>query len=315
MSLINRMLSDLAARQAPGADAMSGVQLSGPLVTESNLSRRTGFWLVLLLITAAILAWLFWPRIHIPEPPQLRMAPSLTDTQNLGNRDTVAGTAAMPTAKPQRALLAAEKTMPAPPGLRLTGSLQLPENLSATTLRTEQQPHAKPAPSKPVQAPQPDRTRETRGATQQQQSSTRRQTSSERTTISEPRRQDSGSTPFKTQEDPVSRARAWLAADNALAALESLGAPTNSETTESLALRAAALQRLRRHEQAAALYGRLTQAEPTQPAHWIGLAISLEGSAKPDAALMAYSRGLSSEHLAPSLRAFAQKRLAELNSR
>jgi Flp pilus assembly protein TadD len=109
-------------------------------------------------------------------------------------------------------------------------------------------------------------------------------------------------------------ARDALSRGDPAAALSVLGPASSDRDTETAALRAAALQRLGRHVEAADAYRGLTRGDPAEPGHWVGLAISLEGQRKREEARIAYRRALQSSQLAPSLRAFAQTRATALEA-
>lgn len=83
---------------------------------------------------------------------------------------------------------------------------------------------------------------------------------------------------------------------------------------EHYALLAALYQRQARYAESAELYGRVLGVHPRRAVWWVGLAISLEGAARPDEARSAYERALRLGELSPATRAYAAQRYAALGS-
>lgn len=205
---------------------------------------------------------------------------------------------------------------PRNPRLRLATDIQVPRNLSVATLRAAEQPLARrrdPVTDKPVTRPRPEPADAAAGTQSARQTPRTRQEPVPRAEPTPPA--PAAAPPAKpTPADRAGEARAWLAAGNALAAVESLGPANAAESAEITSLRAAALQRLQRHDEAAREYGRLTVSQPDQPGHWVGLGISLEATGQSEAAGLAYRRALGSPQLSAPLRQFARDRARALGS-
>lgn len=331
MSLINRMLDDLAARQAPGAETLSGVRLNDPMgEANASLNTRTLWVLIAIALGATALVWFLWSAqgtISMPqsrtalgqpaEPPATAAAParpvvtaaqpttratalapslrfdSLTslrssdarfaraepigESNGEGDDAVIADRAPVPVTK-------APRSIPPAPTLRSATSIVLPPAAAAPPgdRRAPRQSHAAPAP--PAQPG-------ILGAD----------------TLSPAATPTEASTKTTTARDALSRG-------DPATALALLGPTRSDHDAETASLRAAALQRLGRHREAADAYRGLTQGDPSESGHWVGLAISLEGQQKREEARIAYRHALQSSQLAPSLRAFAQARVTVLEA-
>ena len=77
-------------------------------------------------------------------------------------------------------------------------------------------------------------------------------------------------------------------------------------------LMAAALQRLSRHQEAAAYYQAAVSLAPQSALSWLGLAISLESLQRRQEAAEAYRRALASDTLSADVRAYAEQRVKQL---
>ncbi|MCC2656161.1 MAG: biosis protein MshN [Panacagrimonas sp.] len=296
MSLINRMLDDLAARQAPGAESLQGVRLNEPLqAANADLDRSKLALLLLVMLAIAAGLWWWWPGGAQVAPPQARPAPVLASTP------------------PTPAPVEAETESPAEaiaPQLQLTSRLTSLEAAPVATIdapavlddaeRVEReqtraqppQPRALPEPASPKAVPVPAPEPAARP-------------------IATPAAQP---VPIDPAVERRHRARQALTDQDPATALLIVTATDAERDVESAALRAAALQRLGRHAEAAEAYAALTTRDPIEPAHWVGLAISLEREQRPEPARIAYRRALQSDRLAPSLRAFAQDRVTALET-
>lgn len=321
MSLINRMLGDLAARQAPGSEAISGVRLNDPLEQAGrSLSKRT--WLILLCIAVlvAIVVWKLLTASPEPPAPQLRMADDLSDHQTPGGMSTHLGVEA-----DQKVADAAEiaKLTPikaVPPTLKFEGAIKIPDNLSIGTLRASEQPRSKPLPGE-VETPRHAKPRAPSKPAQKNSVTASEAPTQDVTAASKP-----APRPKKVVEkapptptgpslsDRKAQARGLLAAGNAGGALDVLTPAALEDDLELAALRAAAFQRLQRHEEAAREYGMLTVADAARPSHWVGLGISLENLGQTERAHLAYQKALSSSTLSPALRSFASERILSLQT-
>lgn len=324
MSLINRMLDELAARQAPGTESLEGVRLGQPLEgARTGLDRGRLALLALVIAAVGALVWWRWPgRVAIPVPqarpapaPATLAAPAAEPALRAG--PPAAGPAASTTATtetasfrmpPEPRLQLAERLAAVPPVDRapFVGTAaerddaedverlqKAPERPRAPAARpaTRAAPDDAPARSTPAPPPPAD---------------------------AEPRRTARPVARAAPAVDPDAerrqRARRALADQDPASALASVSADDAARDVESAALRAAALQRLGRHGEAADLYAGLTARDAAEPGHWVGLAISLEADRRREAARIAYRRALQSDRLAPSLRAFAQDRVTVLES-
>lgn len=304
MSLINRMLDDLAARQAPGAETLDGLRLSAPLAqARTALMARRLLVLVLALLAGLALVWFL--RAGRPDP---------------------AGAA------PQAASL--PKVMVAPAGLRLDSRLSLPAPTAPT-------PTAAAAATAPVQAARQDParlasdpgtvprlprlaldehvvtpiSRPARNTSRPARPAPAAQESSDEPALpaeAAPAAAGSGTIEAASPESRRQAVRDALAQGEPGAALLALGPAASHDDAELLALRAAALQRLDRHPEAAAIYRQLTRLATDESAYWVGLAISLERLDQPQEARNAYLRALAQGGLASSLRGFAQQRASAL---
>lgn len=294
MSLINRMLDDLASRQAPGTESLQGVRLNEPLqAAHAGLDRR--MLVVLLIVIAAVAGalWWWWPgRVAIPVP-QARSAP-----------EPVIATVAPPPAIPT----AAAPADPTVPQLQLSPRLASLDEREPEVLddaeRVEREQTVEPPPPSPPKAAKP------RASTPRPPPLTTEPATSSPIIAA--------AAPVAAPVDPLverkQRARQALADQDPAAALSILSSTDAARDVESAALRAAALQRLGRHAEAADAYAALTARDPSEPGHWVGLGISLERVQRRDQARMAYRRALQSDRLAPSLRAFAQDRATVLET-
>jgi hypothetical protein len=298
VSLINRMLDDLAARQAPGAESLQGVRLSEPLESANDgLDQRKAVALLLVVFAVAGSAWWLWPDRAPAPPPQVRAEPKI---------DTAA------VKEPELAPSAHGGA----PRLQLASRLtSLEAAADAPAIDDAQRAEGLQAP-----APLPVPRAPPRSTTAVPSDASRVSLPAEpRPAISEPAPRASFTpAPVTPPRDPLQdnkqRARVALAGQDPANALAALPPSDAARDVESAALRAAALQQLGRHAEAADAYAALTTREPAEPGHWVGLGISLEGEQRRDPARMAYRRALQSDRLAPSLRAFAQDRVTVLEA-
>lgn len=323
MSLINRMLGDLAARQAPGTEALSGVRLNEPLAEASaSLSMRTVQLTVGAAVGAAMLVWWLWSPPGIPVPQPRGIAAS-ADTATLAEPRLLAEASFAEAAPLAEATAAEEAAAPAEMASPAAVPANLPRGMS---LRLDARVLAPPArvagsaPHSPADRPAAlSASRPTKGR------STERVSPGPATPVvdavdavpalpsatGENAETGPAATAANNAPDFAARkreARDSLAHGEPGAALSSLeGAP---DDTDALSLRAAALQRLGRHDEAASTYRRLTASDASEAGHWVGLAISLEGLERRDEARAAYRRALESSRLARPLQQFAQQRLA-----
>ncbi len=332
MSLINRMLDELAARQAPGAESLIGVRLSDPMgEAQASLNSRKRWVLIAIALGAATIVWLLWPTPGPMSVPQSRVAVG-------GVLARAAAPAAIASAQPGASIappvITADDAAPRP----FRPSLQLVSSLGSSSGMNSRAPQAAriqdkseesvtiidgdagaPEPEAPAprsarsidSAPGPVTRGDGRNSRQNRKDST-------------PRHPDAGTLAAAADAQarvdadttrPVSRtdtARDALSRGDPAAALEALEPVGSDRDVESASLRAAALQRLGRHLEAADAYRGLTHGDPAEPGHWVGLAISLEGQQKREEARIAYRRALQSPQLAPSLRAFALSRVTVL---
>ncbi len=321
MSLINRMLGDLAARQAPGSEAISGVRLSDPLAEAGrSLSKRT--WLILLCIAVlvAIVTWKLLTASPAPPAPQLRMADDLSDHQTPGGMSTHLRDEAehKATDAAEIAKLAPIKALP--PTLKFEGTIKIPDNLSIGTLRASEQPRSKPLPGQP-ETPRNTQPRAPSKPAQKGNASDgeapAEDVAAQRKPAPRPKKVVEKAPPKPvgpSLSERKAQARGLLAAGNAGAALDVLTPASLDDDLELAALRAAALQRLERHEEAAREYGMLTVADTARASHWVGLGISLENLGQTERAYLAYQTALSSSALSLALRNFASERVLSLQA-
>jgi tetratricopeptide (TPR) repeat protein len=89
-------------------------------------------------------------------------------------------------------------------------------------------------------------------------------------------------------------------------------APVTSASAEEHALRAAILQRLGRHAEAAEGYATALRTTPNQGVWWMGLGISLAAEGRNDSAREAFSRARATGTLAPELTRYVEQRLRQL---
>ena len=321
MSLINRMLDDLAARQAPGAESLSGVRLSDPMSeAQASLDSRKRWVLIAIALGAAAIVWFLWPtqdQIPVPRPRAV-----VDEAVALPSPPAASASSSQPGTP--IASVAVDDAAPEPfrPSLRLLSSLGPSGRMESRAARIEDKGD-EPATivAGDAGAPEPEAAH--------LRSATSIDTARKPVTRSErrdPRGNHEDSAPSRPAADaevPVSSAttrptshtdaaRDALSRGDPLAALEALEPVGSDADVEGASLRAAALQRLGRHLEAADAYRGLTQRDPAEPGHWVGLAISLEGQQKREEARIAYRRALQSPQLAPSLRAFAQARVTVL---
>ena len=90
------------------------------------------------------------------------------------------------------------------------------------------------------------------------------------------------------------------------------GAPITSASAEEHALRAAILQRLGRHAEAAEGYATALRTTPNQGVWWMGLGISLAAEGRNGSAREAFSRARATGTLAPELGRYVEQRLRQL---
>lgn len=301
MSLINRMLDDLAARQAPGAEALGGVRLAAPLsAAHASLSAQRMLLLLVLALAAGFAVWWLWLRPPAVSAPQVRGADSTATADAVVAADPSPLVAAERESARVAEVVAAETaTLGASPRM----ALQLDSRLDLAAIAPPAEPAAPR--SAPTTPPAIDPPRAAPSAS------------------TAPRRDPPPPAPAEPQvaepalatptPDAAQQARDALARGEAQAALDALGAGPDADADRA-ALRAAALQRLGRHAEAAEAYGSLSRRDPEQVTHWVGLAISLEALDRGSEAGMAYRRALVDPRLAPSLRAFAQTRLKAMES-
>lgn len=314
MSLINRMLGELAARQAPGTETLDGVRLSEPLAEASkDLSMRTVLLTVGIAVGIAALAWWLWPRqsIPLPQPRGLTVAiapPSQAAAIIEEQAPLAEARAAEAAAQPTTTVVAGSVN------LRMDASLHAP-GAAVASLPVEPEPAAAQRPTRASRASRsaaaarglsqrlsalpPTATRLDHGGIQAADTNSR-------SFVAQP-----ADSPRADPSDATRQARDALARGEPAAALHALEGASDAE---SVALRAAALQRLGRHVDAAALYRSLTLTDPNEAGHWVGLAISLEGQQRRDEAGAAYRRALESPGLAPTLQKYARQRLAALGA-
>lgn len=332
MSLINRMLDDLAARQAPGAETLSGVRLSDPMgEAQASLNARTCWVLLGIALVAAMLVWFVWPTRGQLPVPQPRLA-----VGEAGDAQVTASKGAASSAPPADATPLA--ATPFAPSLRMEAALSWPgsassaktsqagtgrsgslgNSLSMSDLPVQQAPVTRTvAPQAPVLRSEtsmraPDESASTRR-------SERRASRPAKPTAASPAPEAASGILAADSITPAAKSDASIARDalsrgDPAAALAILGPAEAARDSETASLRAAALQRLGRHGDAADAYRGLTHSDPSEPGHWVGLAISLEGQRKREEARIAYRRALQSSQLAPSLRAFAQTRVTALEA-
>lgn len=100
-------------------------------------------------------------------------------------------------------------------------------------------------------------------------------------------------------------------AEAAVALLERMP-PLVSADAEYHELRASALQKLARGDEAAAVYYQLLQLNSTEPRLWAGLGYSLEVANRRAEAVQAYNSSLQAPHLSDNLKQFVNHRLAQL---
>ena len=299
MSLINRMLDDLAARQAPGAESLQGVRLSEPLqAANADLDRSKLALLLLVVVAIAVALWWGWPGGAPVAPPQSRPAPVLASTPPTPASAEAKTQSPAEAIAPQLQLTSRLTSLEAAP-VTPVAPVDAPAVLDdAERVEREQtraqppQPSALPKPASPKPAPVPAPEPVARP-------------------IATPAPQ---AAPIDPAVERRHRARQALTDQDPATALLIVTATDAARDVESAALRAAALQRLGRHAEAAEAYAALTTRDPVEPAHWVGLAISLEREQRPEPARIAYRRALQSDRLAPSLRAFAQDRVTALET-
>ncbi len=316
MSLINRMLGDLAARQAPGAEAIGGVHLNEPLQRANTaMSRRAWMIFICVVILAAIVIWKITERPEPPPPPKLRMSAGLGDhaAQAEGQEALITTAELSAQSAPQEEVAIEHAVSPVPPRLRLVDSIKIPENLVVSTLRAAERPLTKAAAIQASRERKQERRnnaadRKAKAAAEQKIQ--RRQAPVAEPTLPAARKPVSALA--ASAENKKLLARSALASGDAQAALDGLGSASPADDLETTALRAAALQRLQRHKEALQHYTKLTVAEPGQPSHLVGMGISLEGVGQSERAVLSYRRALASAALPQSLRSFASKRVLAL---
>lgn len=312
MSLINRMLGDLAARQAPGTETLSGVRLNEPLAdARARLSTRTQLLVLGVVLGVAMLVLWLWPRPTIPLPQPRGMtlasanAPAAAEPARLAEATAAEAAVAPSDQEPPAQAPISAASAPAPMlrgmSLRLDASLIPPPTEAQTAVQTPPVERSKPASQRsapepvapPASAPEPS-------------------TPIEQNPLTQPVSASASTTRVPDVAARKREARDALARGEPALALGLLeAAATNDDAdVEALSLRAAALQRLDRHVEAADAYRRLTLSDAREPGHWVGLAISLERLQRLDEAHAAYRRALQTPGLAPPLQRFAQQRLA-----
>lgn len=312
MSLINRMLDDLAARQAPGAEALGGVRLAEPLGdAKTTLSARRALLLLALVLVAAALAWL-WLRPAKTEAPQVRGLGATAAAESSAPLPPPAASVDAAVAgggrdATQVAEVIAVESSTTPPAPRM--ALQLDSKLDLPPLP----PPARAESRRIAVAPPAADDARIAIASVPAEAAPRREPPAERRPARAQQAPAAESAPPPPVADLAQQARDALSRGEPQAALDALG-PGPDNDTDRAALRAAALQRLGRHEDAASAYGALTRRDPEQATHWVGLAISLEALNRGAEAALAYRRALLDPRLASSLRTFAESRLKATES-
>lgn len=304
MSLLNRMLGELAARQAPGSEALAGVQLTEPLAAaQSALSLRRVALATALAAGAAASLWSLWPRTDNLPPPAVRESSSSLAAPSPQAAQPVVAPAAVSAPQPE-----AEMRLPS---LRMDSRLMLAQHPPEAAVR-----EFSAASAAPRAAPTASNARARDRAKDRAERST--------PLAAPPDAEAVGVTPTAPPQAAAAAGAAAASASRKQSAREALARGEPAEAlarlgaddgdTESSALRAAALQRLGRHEAAAASYRRLTESDPAEAAHWVGLGISLEGLQRTGEAGFSYRRALAMPTLAPTLRRFAQERLGAMGT-
>lgn len=162
MSLINRMLRDLSARQPASGNVMSGIQLpSAPARTSSSPLVRLGMLAVLIAIFTGGMWWMFGPRpMSVPQPRGMTaeqgVAPAL-------ERSDPATSAAMASAEPARLQMDTRLSAPTPPAQPEALAPGAPAPAPAVSLApattvepVRPAPRPKPRAAPPKAEPQPE---------------------------------------------------------------------------------------------------------------------------------------------------------------
>lgn len=89
-------------------------------------------------------------------------------------------------------------------------------------------------------------------------------------------------------------------------------APVNAPAAEDLAFRAAVLQRLHRHAEAAEHFSAALRTTPHHGVWWMGLGMSLAADGRNDSAKEAFNRARASGSLTPELAQYVEQRLRQL---
>lgn len=89
-------------------------------------------------------------------------------------------------------------------------------------------------------------------------------------------------------------------------------APVNAPAAEDLAFRAAVLQRLNRHAEAAEHFSAALRTTPHHGVWWMGLGMSLAAEGRNDTAKEAFNRARASGSLTPELAQYVEQRLRQL---
>lgn len=329
MSLINRMLRDLSARERRNGDVLSGITLPGaPPPRRGPNWGRLGLLLGLVaFFTVAI--WLLLPKPKAPAggPAALTAGPPPADAAPAGARDklqldtTLATVPAGPPARPRRA-------SPAP-------------------AVSEAEALAPAAPAPPADAAPKPRTRDAKAAAQRYEEARRALARGEDVTAAagfaealelDPAhrgaREELGT--LRLQQGRLDEAeqllraglelepnwigyrrlaaRIELARNNAAAAARLLERepPAVESDPEYHGLLASAWQRLGRHAEAGRAYQQLSQVQPSVPQWWAGYGLSRDALGDVPGALAAYSQARALGGLDPVVLEHINRRSAAL---
>lgn len=277
MSLVNRMLKDLSAREPTSANVMQGIRLEG--ASSSGGSRRPMYVLLLALLAGGAAWWWFGQRA----------APAAIASK-------------APAAAPIAAGSATEAAAPAPANAPISRFI-LDESLSAVPVpRANTRPARSRAPTTDL-APAP--------AASSSAPSAQRPISSKAVG----RLDDSMG--VIEHNDRRLAARLALEQNRpaeAIAQLEIQPLPSVRDDAEYNGLLASAYQRMNRHADASRLYRALASDQPEQGHWWAGYAISREALGDLVEAQRAYAQALQDQRLDPSVSRYVRGRLEALNT-
>lgn len=336
MSLINRMLRDLSARERKAGDVLSGISVPGAPPPRRGASPAR---LVLLLVLVAAFTGVIW--LLLPQPAQ-----KPGDVAPIGASAPAPGPAA-PAPADRLQLDTTLATVPAGPPAKQRRPAPKPAVTEQEALASAQALAAPPA-AKPAEPPKP-RARDAKAAAQRYEAARAALARGEETTAAEGfaealeldpthrgAREELGKLRLRQgrlgEAEVLLRtglelepgwigyrrlaARIELARNNAAgaAALLERGAPSVEADPEYAGLLASAWQRLERHAEAARAYQQLAQVQPGEPHWWAGYGLSRDALGDAPGALAAYSQARALGGLDPLVLEHINRRSAALTS-